>query len=133
MLQILGNEVDFAIYDYMFREVTLYIKPARTVLGCDMCYGSFEDEAMALWWQKLLGQLLGVRNRLGCPAAFPYLVIQRGKAREWLGRIAGWEFDTFNGGHMSVGINKERLGVDGKEAFLRCFEFLGSYRVSGKH
>lgn len=123
----LGAEVSFALYEGpfgLFKEVVMCAKHAGGLFSGDLFFGAFEDEGMPTGIQKKIGDLVGIRNQLGCPVAFLQMTLTKDRAQQWAQEVVGWEFDTVTGGHLSAGINKERYGVDGKEAFKKCFSFM---------
>ena len=129
MIEALGADVDFALFEGpfgLFKEVVLLARRSRAVFSGDLFFGAFEEEGMPTAPQRKLGDIVGIRKRLGCPVAFLQMIwpTRRAAAREWATKIAAWDFDTVNGGHLSVGVNAERYGVDGREAFRECFKFV---------
>lgn len=126
MTAALGGEVDFALFVGplgLFREAVVYTKSARAIFGGDLMFGAFEDEGMPSALQKRIGDLVGIRRRLGCPVAYLQMLIKREEGAAWARKIAGWDFDTVTGGHLSAGIGP-RYGVDGKALFNDCFKFV---------
>jgi hypothetical protein len=123
----LGGEVDYAQFVGpfgLFKEAVFYARNARAVFSGDLFFGAFEDEGMPSALQKRIGGVVGIYKRIGCPVAFLQMLLKRDDGREWASKVAGWDFDTVTGGHLSAGINKERYGVDGREAFLESFKFV---------
>lgn len=102
----------------------LLARGARAVFSGDLFFGAFEEEGMPTQLQRRVGDLVGIRRRLGCPVAYLQMVFKRDAGRAFAAQVAGWDFDTVTGGHLSVGINRERYGADGREAFLDCFKFM---------
>jgi hypothetical protein len=127
MVAALGGDVDYALFVGpfgLFREAAVYAKGARAVFGGDLFFGAFEDEGMPTELQRRIGALVGIRRRLGCPVAFLQMLIKREEGGAWAAKIAGWDFDTVTGGHLSAGIGPARYGVDAKELFRDCFKFV---------
>jgi hypothetical protein len=127
MTQALGDEVDFALFVGplgLFKEAVLCAKHAGAVFSGDLFFGAFEEEGMPTPLQRKIGDLVGIRKRVGCPVAFLQMLLKRDAAREWLGKVSGWEFDTVTGGHLSAGINAERYGVDARASLLESFKFV---------
>lgn len=129
MAEALGADADFALFEGpfgLFKEVVLHAKAARAVFSGDLFFGAFEEEGMPTALQRKIGDLVGIRKRLGCPVAFLQMQwpTKRAAAREWAAKVAAWDFDTVTGGHLSAGINSERCGVDGRAAFRECFKFV---------
>lgn len=127
MAAALGGEADFALFTGpfgLFKEAVVFAKHAGAVFSGDLFFGAFENEGMPTGIQRKIGDLVGIRNRLGCPVAFLQMQLTRGPSQEWARKVAGWEFDTVTGGHLSAGINAGRYGVDGKQAFLESFKFI---------
>ncbi len=119
--------MDYALFEGplgLFKEAVFYARHAGGVFSGDLFFGACEDEGMPTAIQRKIGDWVGIRNKLGCPVAYLQMQLKREAGREWAAKIAGWEFDTVTGGHLSAGINRERYGVDGKEAFLDCFKFM---------
>ena len=108
----------------LFKEAVVLAKHAGAVFSGDLFFGAFEDEGMPTALQRKIGDLVGIRNRLGCPVAFLQMLMSRDAGREFAAHVAGWEFDTVTGGHLSAGINAERYGLDGRQAFVDCFKFV---------
>ncbi|KAI8477508.1 MAG: hypothetical protein J3K34DRAFT_398458 [Monoraphidium minutum] len=127
MAAALGAEVDFALFEGplgLFKEAVLCAKHAGAVFSGDLFFGAFEDEGMPTELQRRVGGLVGIRKRIGCPVAFLQMLLARDAARAWVAKLRSWEFDTVTGGHLSAGINRERYGVDGRDALLESFKFV---------
>ena len=127
MIEALGADVDFALFEGpfgLFKEAVFYARGARAVFSGDLFFGAFEEEGMPTALQQRIGGLVGIRKRLGCPVAYLQMLLRRDAGRAFASKVAGWDFDTVTGGHLSAGINAERYGVDGREAFLSCFKFV---------
>ncbi|GBF88548.1 hypothetical protein Rsub_01263 [Raphidocelis subcapitata] len=127
MTAALGGEVDFALFVGplgLFKEAVLYARNARAIFSGDLFFGAFEDEGMPTALQRRIGGVVGIYKRIGCPVAFLQMLLKRDEGREWAAKVAGWDFDTATGGHLSAGINKDRYGVDGREAFMESFKFM---------
>jgi hypothetical protein len=102
----------------------VHAKTAGAVFSGDLFFGAFEDEGMPTAIQRKIGDLVGIRKRLGCPVAFLQMLFKPEHGRAFVAKVQGWDFDTVTGGHLSAGINEARYGVDGRAAFLDCFKFM---------
>jgi hypothetical protein len=123
----LGGEVEHALFVGplgLFREAAVFAKGAGAVFGGDLFFGAFEDEGMPTALQRRIGDWVGIRKRLGCPVAYLQMLIKREEGAAWARKIAGWQFDTITGGHLSAGIGPARYGVDARELFRDCFKFV---------
>lgn len=127
MASALGGEVDFALFVGpfgLFKEAALCARHARAVFCGDLFFGAFEDEGMPTALQRKIGDIVGIRRKIGAPVAFLQMLLSRAAAREWWSKVDAWDFDTVTGGHLSAGINTERYGVDGKVALREAFKFV---------